>query len=126
MATSGLGNYKYDLTVDGGSKFHWYDPEDASNTADVTIAQKDYPEGVTDGDARQIADIAYALVAKQLDDKRDARVKREAADQLNKQLDDEATKREATADFLSNSTELSDTQSALNSTEESQDNSKKK
>lgn len=122
MATSGLGGYLYESKVgDGNVSFHFYDPEDASNTADTTVNQKDF--GDFTADSRQVADIAFALVAKQLNDKRDVRIRREAADQLDRQLNDQATAREASADFLSNSKELSDTDQTLNAPE---DNSKKK
>lgn len=110
MATYGLGNYKYDFSADAGTaKFHWYDPEDATNTADCSVSAKDFPEETSDPESRQVADIAYGLVAKQLNDKRDARIKREAAEQLEKQVSDDAAAREAAKDFFDNSKDQSAT-----------------
>lgn len=127
MATTGIGGYVYNepTVKDGSVSFHFYDPEDASNTADTTVSSKDFPEGAT-ADSRQVVDIAFDTVSKGLNDKRDARIKREAAEQLDKQLADQAVAREATADFLSNSKEQSDLDSTLNSPEATTDSNKKK
>jgi hypothetical protein len=107
MAEYGLGNFKYELEVkDGSSKFKFYDPEDASNTAEVSVSQKEFPEGVTQPDSRQVADLAYAQCAKVLNDKRDARLRKEAADALKAKQDEDARSREAAADFLNNSKDV--------------------
>jgi hypothetical protein len=106
MAQYGLGNYLYELEVkDGTANFHFVDPEDASNTADVTVSQKDFPEGAP-ADSRQVADVAYAQAAKVLNDKRDARVKKDAAKDLDDRLTEEARSREAADDFLANSSHV--------------------
>lgn len=103
MAQHGLGNFVYELTVkDGVANFHFVDPDDSNNTADVSVNAKDFPEGAP-ADSRQVADHAYAQCAKVLNDKRDARIKKEAAKELDDRLSEEARSREAADDFLANS-----------------------
>lgn len=103
MAQHGLGNFVYELTVkDGTATFHFVDPDDSNNTADVSVNAKDFPEGAP-ADSRQVADHAYAQCAKVLNDKRDARLKKEAAKELDDRLSEEARSREAADDFLANS-----------------------
>ncbi len=103
MAHYGLGNFEYDLTVEGNNaKFKFFDPEDVTNTADVSLGEKDFPEGITAPDSRQVADVAYAQCQKVLNDKRDARIaKNEKEDLADRQAEEQRT-REAAADFLNN------------------------
>jgi hypothetical protein len=109
MARYGLGNFLYDIEVrDGNAEFNFFDPEDAENTAQVTIAQKDFAEGLS-ADSRQVADQAYAEVEKQLNDKRDARIKREAVQATTESVEEEARARAAAADFHNNAQDLADT-----------------
>ena len=106
MAQYGLGNFVYELEVkDGSANFHFVDPEAANNTADVTVASKDFPEGAP-ADSRQVADVAYGQASKVLNDKRDARVRKESAKELDDRLNEEARSREAADDFLANSSDV--------------------
>lgn len=99
MATFGLGNFMYDLTVDGGKAvFKFYDAQDADNTAEVSLSTKDM-DGF-DADSRQVADKAYAQVSKVLNDKRDSRLAKEAQQELNEKQAEDARVREAGEDFL--------------------------
>lgn len=103
MAEYGLGNFLYTLdVVDGKANFKFRDPEDASNTAEVSVSQSDFPDGVTQADARQVADVAYAQCSKVLNDKRDARVRKQAAKDLEAKHEEDARVRESAADFLNN------------------------
>lgn len=110
MATYGLGNFQYDITVeDGNANFKFFDPQDASNTASVSVPQKEFPDGIKQADTREVADLAYAQCQKVLNDKRDARIKKEEEDALAKKQDEDASAREAAADFHANSGDLADT-----------------
>jgi hypothetical protein len=107
MARYGLGNFEYEVTVkDGAAHFDFYDPEDADNTAQVSVASKDFPEGVTQATSRQVADLAYSQCSKVLNDKRDARIKKQAAADLDAKLGEDARAREAGADFLNNANDV--------------------
>lgn len=109
MAEYGLGNFRYELTFDGKSaNFKFVDPEDINNTAEVSVSKDQFPEGINDADSRQVADIAYAQVAKLLNDKRDARHLKEQADAEKKQADADKQAREAANDFFNKANELSD------------------
>jgi glutamine cyclotransferase len=67
MAEYGLGNFVYELEVsDGNANFKFRDPEDASNTAEVSVHQSDFPEGINQADSRQVADLAFAQCSKGL------------------------------------------------------------
>jgi hypothetical protein len=104
----GLGNFLYDFsaTDKGDATFTFRDPEDASNTAEVSVSQSDFPAGVTQPDSRQVADVAYAQCAKVLNDKRDARIRKEAADDLSAKHEADANAREVGADFLANAQDV--------------------
>lgn len=100
----GLGNYLYELEVKGGNaNFNFWDSEDADNTAEVTVNEKDF--GGFSADSRQVAEIAFSQVSKTLNDKRDARIKREAAERLEADMDEKARAREASEDFLNHAQE---------------------
>lgn len=98
----GLGNFLYEVEIsDGKANFSFHDPEDPSNTAEVSVAKADFPDGAP-ADSRQVADLAYSECQKVLNDKRDARVKKQAADDLTaKQAEDKRVREEA-ADVLAN------------------------
>jgi hypothetical protein len=99
----GLGNFLYELEVsDGNANFKFWDAEDAANTAEVSVSQKDFPEGVKDADSRQVADIAYTQCQQVLNDKRDARLKKEAADNVAEKQKEDKRVREEAADVLAN------------------------
>lgn len=104
--TYGLGNFIYEIDiVDGKANFKFWDAADASNTAEVSIAKADFPDGAP-ADSRQVADLAYSECQKVLNDKRDARLKQEAADELEaKQAEDKRVREEAN-DFLANSQDV--------------------
>lgn len=110
MAEFGLGNYLYTLAVkDGNATFDFRDPEDADNTATVSVSQEDFPEGITQADSRQVADLAYSQCAKVLNDKRDARIRKVEAEKLDSKLTEDARQREEAAEFHNNSQELANT-----------------
>lgn len=101
----GLGNFLYDIEVkDGKAKFNFRDPEDADNTAECTVDEKDF--GGFNADSRQVAEIAYAQVSKTLNDKRDARVKKQTAEAHAADVDEKARAREAEADFTNNARDV--------------------
>lgn len=104
--TYGLGNFIYEIDiVDGKANFKFWDAADASNTAEVSIAKADFPDGAP-ADSRQVADLAYSECQKVLNDKRDTRLKQEAADELEaKQAEDKRVREEAN-DFLANSQDV--------------------
>lgn len=109
MAEYGLGNFKYELTFDGkAANFKFHDPEDVTNTAEVSVSQSEFPEGISDADSRQVADIAYTQVSKVLNDKRDSRLKKEAENDLAKTQEEDKRSREAANDFFDKSSELVD------------------
>lgn len=102
MARYGIAGFLYDLEVeDGDAHFVFEDPEDPSNTAEVVIAAKDFPNGTTAADSRPIADMAYLQCAKLLNDKRDARLQAAANAKLADSQAAEAQRREAAQDYLS-------------------------
>ena len=108
MAEYGLGNFKYEFTVEGGSaKFKFYDEQDASNTAETSVSTKDFPEGVTQPDSRQVADVAYNQVSKVLNDKRDARLRQTADNELADKQTEDSRQREAAEDLHANSQDVS-------------------
>lgn len=108
MAQYGLGNFLYEFSVDGKSaNFKFWDPEDVTNTAEVAVTEKDFPEGVTDADSRQVAEVAYNQCSKTLNDKRDERKKREATEAFEKDTAEKASAREAAADHFAHSQDVS-------------------
>lgn len=101
--TYGLGNFLYTIDVaDGNANFKFWDQEDASNTAEVSVSQKDFPAGITDADSRQVADLAFDQCQKVLNEKRDARVKKQATDELAEKQKEDARVREVSAEILAN------------------------
>lgn len=101
--TYGLGNFLYELEIaDGNANFKFWDADDASNTAEVSVAQKDFPEGVKDADSRQVADLAFTQCQKVLNDKRDARIKKEVADEVAAKQEEDKRVREEAAYVLAN------------------------
>lgn len=118
----GLGNFLYDLEVkDGKALFHFYDPDDAANTAEVEVAKSDFPEGITKADSRQVADLAYAQCSKVLNDKRDARIRKEEADQLATKQAEDQRQREEAEDFFNSTEELANTTPTGGDPEKSED-----
>lgn len=108
MPSYGLGNYQYDLTVESGNaKFKFWDSEDSSNTAEVSVSQGDFPDGVTQADSRQVADLAYAKCEKSLNETRDKRLQKQHADADAKSIAEDKRAREATNSFLANASENS-------------------
>ena len=103
MATYGLGQFKYDIEINGKSaKFSFYDPEDVDNTAEVSLSEKDMPEGVETPDDRQVAELAFAQCQKLLNDKRDARMIKDRTEDLKEQDAETKRSREVANDFLAN------------------------
>jgi hypothetical protein len=109
MAQFGLGNFLYELDVtDGSANFRFIDPDDASNVAEVSVPQSEFPEGQK-ATSRDVADLAYAQCAKVLNDKRDARLQKEAVDDLKEKQAEDRRQREEAADFFNHSQDLADT-----------------
>lgn len=94
----GLDNFLYDLTIDGKTaNFHFWDPEDSTNIADVSVSDKEF-NGNAEG--REAAEYAYALVSEQLNDKRIERRKAADAALLSEQQDAAKADKVAVADHL--------------------------
>lgn len=95
----GLDNFLYDLTIDGKTaNFHFWDPDDSTNVADISVSDKEYngnPEG------REAAEYAYSLVNKQLNDKRIERLKAADVALLSEQQDSVKADKAAVAEHLS-------------------------
>lgn len=105
MADYGLDGFLYHQTVDGKTAhFTFTDPEDVTNTAEVTVGEKDIPETALAG-SRETADFAYSQVSKPLNDKRDARRVDAAQVELRERQAAEAQVRESTTDFLANTSD---------------------
>lgn len=107
MPYFGLGQFVYDQTVEGeSSKFRFYDPQDASNTATATVSAKEvkdkYGDRKVDVDGREVSELAYSKVAKELNDKRDKRIREEQVKALDDQQASDARAREAAVDFIAN------------------------
>lgn len=103
MARFGLGNFLYEIEVkDGTANFSFFDPDDASNTAQASVAQKDFPEGITQPDSRQVADLAFSKVSKEMNEKRDDRIRKEHDEAFEKKNEEDARARDAAADILNN------------------------
>ena len=108
MAQYGLGNFVYEfVAANGVANFKFHDPEDVSNTAETSVAPKEFPEGIKDADSRQVADVAWTKVQEGMNRKRDARIKKDKADEFNKAQDEDARAREAASDFIKNSEDTS-------------------
>jgi hypothetical protein len=115
----GLDNFLYDLAIDGGTaNFKFWDPNDPTNTAEVSVSPKEFPEGVTAAASREVADYAYSLVSKQLNDKRADKAKAEAQTQLDAQAAADKEAKAATAAHLS---EAQDNSTAPLGTEKRED-----
>lgn len=105
MPQFGLGNFYYEVTADGGkANFKFTDPFDTSNTAEVSVDQKDFPEGLS-YDSRQVADIAYDQCQRVLNEKRDARILKEEEDKREAKNEEDARARQAAQDFHANAEE---------------------
>lgn len=76
MATFGVDNFIGEVTVDGSvANFRFTDPDDVKNVAEVSVSEKEFPQGVVSADSREVSDYAYSLVAKQLNAVRSDRIK---------------------------------------------------
>jgi hypothetical protein len=65
----GIGGYQYDLNVENKTaNFKFWDPEDTSNTAEVSIPEKDFPDTAVGADERSVADLAYSMCSKSLNE----------------------------------------------------------
>lgn len=103
----GLGNFLYEVDfADGKANFKFWDPEDAANTAEVSVAQADFPEGIKDADSRQVAEIAYDQCQRVLNEKRNARVKQEASDAIAAKVDEDEKREQIAQDYLSSTEDV--------------------
>lgn len=99
--TYGINGYMADIKVeDGAVKYHFYDPEDVNNTADVSLTDKDLPQGPVI--SNETSEVAFSKVSKQLNDKRDARIAKQEIDSLNAQQNADAKQRAQEQEFLEN------------------------
>lgn len=102
MPTFGVDNFLGELSLDGSTaNFHFTDPDDVTNTADVNVSPKEFPEGVLDASSREVSDYAYSLVSKQLNDKRSERLKAVTVKQAAEEQDRLKAERAVTAEHLS-------------------------
>lgn len=95
----GLDNFLHEVKVDGKtSNYHFWDPEDSTNTADVSVSDKEY-----DGNpgTREAEEYAYSLVSKQLNDKRIERHKAVETELVKKDQDAVKADKAAVAQHLS-------------------------
>jgi hypothetical protein len=103
----GIGGYIVRFNNNGTSaEFEFRDPADVTNTAKVSVTEKDFPDGIFQPDSRQVLDEAYNRVASQLNNKRDERLKEEAEDRLDKQQTEDRRVREAAQDHFANSSDV--------------------
>jgi hypothetical protein len=101
MATFGVDNFLGELSVDGTTaNFHFTDPDDTTNVADVSLSPKEFPEGVISPDSREVSDYAYSLVSKQMNDKRSERLKAANIKLETAEQDRLKAERAATAEHL--------------------------
>lgn len=88
MSTFGVDNFLGELTLDGSTaNFHFTDPDDTKNVADVSISPKEFPEGTISPDSREVSDYAYSLVSKQMNDARSERLKAAEVKQISEDQD---------------------------------------
>jgi hypothetical protein len=107
MPTFGIGGYQFEYEVGNNAvTFKFWDPEDANNTAEVTIDKKDLPKGVSSLEGRIVSDLAFRMAAKTLNSKRDARIKKQTNDATNAKVDSDAITREQSEDFLANAKDV--------------------
>lgn len=130
----GLGNFLYEIEVaDGKANFKFWDADDASNTAEVSVSQADFPEGIKDADSRQVAEIAFDQCQRVLNEKRNARIKKESTDAIKKSVDEAEARDQASQDYLSSTEEVAvkpahvekDGTKVYNTAKPSDDNKKK-
>jgi len=101
----GLGNFLYEVEFSNGkANFKFWDADDVTNTAEVSVAPADFPEGIKDADSRQVAEIAYDQCQRVLNEKRNARIKQEATDAIATKVDEDEKREQIAQDYL-NSTE---------------------
>lgn len=110
MAQYGIDNFLYEVSVSNGSAvFKFHDPQDLGNTAEVTVHQKDFPEGITDADSRQVADLAYNQCRGAMNDVRSKRIAEAEAKQAAETKAAEVASRHAADEHHANSQELANT-----------------
>lgn len=107
MPTFGIGGYHFEYEVGNNAvTFKFWDPEDPNNTAEVTVDKKDFPKGINSPEERAVADLAFRMAAKALNEKRDARVKKETNAATNADIEEKARIRDAGQDFLANAKQV--------------------
>jgi len=130
----GLGNFLYEVEVsDGKANFKFWDPEDAANTAEVSVAKADFPEGVKDADSRQVAEVAYDQCQRLLNETRNKRIKKEETDAIAAKVDEDERREQASQDYLSSTEDVKvkpahvekDGTTVYNTAKPSDDNKKK-
>jgi hypothetical protein len=67
----GIDNFLYEINTDGSvANFKFWDADDVTNVAEVAVSAKEFPEGVTQADSREVVDYAYGLVGSEMNKKR--------------------------------------------------------
>jgi hypothetical protein len=98
MATFGVDNFIGELSIDGSTaNFHFTDPDDVHNVADVNISPKEFPEGVVSPDSREVSDYAYSLVAEKMNAARSERLKAAELQRVSEAQDAETVAKAVTA-----------------------------
>ena len=65
--TQGIDGFLYTVNIDGKTaNYHFWDQNDIKNSQDVSISDKEFPEGVTNPDTREAVDYAYSIVSEKL------------------------------------------------------------
>lgn len=105
VTTFGIGGYTAELTVEGNSaKYHFVDPEDITNTEDVSLSSNDL--NGYQAESAQAADIAFNKARTSLDETRDERKKQEAVSALDHKQAQDKIDRDAAIEYQANAEEL--------------------
>ena len=65
--TQGVDGFLYTVQIDGKTaNYHFWDQNDIKNSQDVSVSDKEFPEGVTNPDTREAVDYAYSIVSEKL------------------------------------------------------------
>lgn len=95
----GIDNFLYTIEVNGKTAtYKFTDPGDITNVAEGVLNEQEIPKDNT-FDSREATDLAYAQVSVKLNEKRNARVAKEAQNELKAQQETDAASRASAADF---------------------------
>jgi hypothetical protein len=106
MSTFGVDNFIGELSVDGSvANFKFTDPDDVKNVMEVSLSPKEFPEGTTQADSREVADYAYSLVAEKMNATRSDRLAAAEAKQASESLEREKSEKAAVNQHLKDATD---------------------